>query len=106
MRRRIADSRPTRNSLRCAMTLCAVILNAQRTRDPMPDKVLVSVENQYGDYCVDVFARADGTFGFEEYRRDPEDGAMWRSLHRYEDLAAIAVKRAPHCAVLRIFEEY
>jgi hypothetical protein len=49
----------------------------------MADKVLQSVENQYGDYCVDVFARADGTFGFEEYRRDPEDGATWRSLHRY-----------------------
>jgi len=25
------------------------------------------------DRCVDVFARPDGTFGFEEFRRDPED---------------------------------
>ena len=49
----------------------------------MPDKVLASLENPFGDHCVDIFAREDGTFGFEEYRRDPEDGAEWRSLHRY-----------------------
>ena len=24
-----------------------------------------------------VFEREDGTFGFEEYRRDPEDGQGW-----------------------------
>jgi hypothetical protein len=24
-----------------------------------------------------VFQRIDGTFGFEEYRRDPEDGRGW-----------------------------
>jgi len=49
----------------------------------MGNKVLASIENPYGDYCVDVFARADGTFGFEEYRRDSEDGGRWYSLHRY-----------------------
>jgi hypothetical protein len=49
----------------------------------MANKVLASVENPYGDYCVDVFSRADGSFGFEEYRRDPEDGGSWYSLHRY-----------------------
>jgi len=47
------------------------------------NKVLASLENSHGDYCVDIFARADGTFGFEEYRRDPEDGARWYCLHRY-----------------------
>jgi hypothetical protein len=46
------------------------------------NKVLASLQNSYGDYCVDVFMRADGSFGFEEYRRDPEDG-VWRCLHRY-----------------------
>lgn len=49
----------------------------------MGNKVLASLENPYGDYCVDVFSRADGTFGFEEYRRDPEDGGRWFSLHRF-----------------------
>jgi hypothetical protein len=26
---------------------------------------------------VDIFARPDGTFGFEEFRRDPEDMGVW-----------------------------
>lgn len=26
---------------------------------------------------MDLFARPDGTFGFEEYRRDIEDGRGW-----------------------------
>jgi hypothetical protein len=51
---------------------------------------------------VDIFAREDGSFGFEEYRRDPEDG-QWRCLHRYssqvfsseQDAAAEARVRVP-----------
>ena len=46
-------------------------------------KVLTSLENSAGDHCVDIFVRADGTFGFEEYRRDPEDVSGWFPLHRY-----------------------
>ena len=46
-------------------------------------KVLKSFENPYGDRCIDIFARPDGTFGFEECRKDPEDGADWRPLNRY-----------------------
>jgi hypothetical protein len=69
----------------------------------MGDKVLRSLENSYGDYCVDIFVRADGTFGFEEYRRDPEDGERWHCLHRYsgqvftseEDAVAQAKARVP-----------
>ncbi|HWI98160.1 MAG TPA: hypothetical protein VNU96_04045 [Burkholderiales bacterium] len=51
----------------------------------MRNKVLVSLENSHGDYCVDIFTRADGSFGFEEYRRDPEDD-VWCCLHRYSSL--------------------
>ena len=50
---------------------------------PASIKVLTSLENSAGDHCVDIFVRANGTFGFEEYRRDPEDGRGWFSLHRY-----------------------
>jgi hypothetical protein len=39
----------------------------------MKNRVLASLENLYGDRCVDVYVRADGSFGFEEFRRDPED---------------------------------
>lgn len=49
-------------------------------------KVLDSIENRPGDHCVDFFVREDGTFGFEEYRRDPEDASGWFSLHHYSHL--------------------
>ncbi len=50
---------------------------------PASVKVLTSIEDSPGNHCVDIFVRADGTFGFEEYRRDPEDVSGWFSLHRY-----------------------
>jgi hypothetical protein len=46
-------------------------------------KVVASFNSPEGDRCVDIFVRDDGTFGFEEYRRDPEDMRGWFSLHRY-----------------------
>ena len=39
--------------------------------------VLASLENGEHDRCVDLFLRADGTYGFEEFRRDPEDAGAW-----------------------------
>lgn len=41
------------------------------------NKVLRSIETDDGARCVDIFRRPDGTFGFEEYRRDAEDGRGW-----------------------------
>lgn len=41
------------------------------------NKVLRSIETPDGDRCVDLFVRGDGSFGFEEYRREPEDGRGW-----------------------------
>jgi hypothetical protein len=29
---------------------------------------------------VDIFERPDGTFGFEEFRRDPEDMGSWTPI--------------------------
>jgi len=49
----------------------------------VPTRVVASFNNPTGDHCVDIFARDDGTFGFEEYRRDPEDLRGWFPLHRY-----------------------
>jgi hypothetical protein len=40
-------------------------------------KVLASPSTPAVDRCVDIFARPDGTFGFEEFRRDPEDMGAW-----------------------------
>lgn len=46
---------------------------------------MTSVQTFGGDRCVDIFSRPDGTFGFEEFRRDPEDMGAWTPLHYYSD---------------------
>lgn len=44
------------------------------------NKVLKSIETPGGDRCVDLFRRPEGTFGFEEYRREIEDGRGWQPI--------------------------
>ncbi len=44
------------------------------------NKVTRSIETADGGRCVDLFRRADASFGFEEYRRDPEDATGWFPL--------------------------
>ena len=46
-------------------------------------RVVASFTNAEGNRCVDVFRRDDGTFGFEEFRRDAEDLRGWFPLHRH-----------------------
>ena len=45
--------------------------------------VIKSFDSPAGDYCVDIFMRDDGTFGLEEFRKDPEDLKGWFPLHRH-----------------------
>ena len=45
--------------------------------------VLASIENFERDRCVDLFQRPDGSFGFEEFRRDPEDAGAWTPVQFY-----------------------
>ena len=65
--------------------------------------VLQSLETDDGLRCVDLFRRLDGTFGYEEFRRDPEDCGVWTpvsfasglsypSLENARSAAAAAVK--------------
>lgn len=42
--------------------------------------ILRSINLDGETVCVDIFARPDGSFGFDEYRRDPEDGRGWFSI--------------------------
>src|ERR1700693_5219973 len=44
-----------------------------------------SVENLEHNRCVDLFSRPDETYGFEEFRRDPEDGGEWTPVQFYSD---------------------
>jgi hypothetical protein len=46
-------------------------------------KVLASPSTPTVDRCVDIFSRPDGTFGFEEFRRDPEDMGAWTPVAYY-----------------------
>lgn len=46
-------------------------------------RVLASPSTTSVDRCVDVFVRPDGTFGFEEFRRDPEDMGTWTPVAYY-----------------------
>jgi hypothetical protein len=41
------------------------------------NKVTRSIETPDAARCVDLFRRPDASFGFEEYRRDPEDAGGW-----------------------------
>jgi len=45
--------------------------------------VFASIENFEHDRCVDLFSRPDGSFGFEEFRRDPEDAGEWTPVRYY-----------------------
>jgi len=51
--------------------------------------VFVSVENIEHDRCVDFFSRPDGSYGFEEFRRDIEDAGRWTPV-AYFSCAAYA----------------
>ena len=53
----------------------------------MDIKVLASFEDRFRSQCVDVFVRANGTFGFEEFRSEPDGGGRWQSLGKYSQLA-------------------
>ena len=49
--------------------------------------VLQSIETPTGDYCVDIFTREDGSFGYEEFRRDIEDQGRWTGINYYSQLS-------------------
>ena len=56
------------------------------SRIPRDWLILESPENDEHDRCVDIFQRPDGTFGFEEFRRDVEDRGRWTPMHYYVGL--------------------
>lgn len=45
--------------------------------------VFTSIEDAHHERCVDIFERPDGTFGFEEFRRDIEDQGRWTATAYY-----------------------
>ncbi|MDH3741640.1 MAG: hypothetical protein OER56_08585 [Hyphomicrobiales bacterium] len=66
------------------------------------NRVLKSINSDGADRCVDVFVRADGTYGFEEYRRDAEDGRGWFPVGFYDGLVFDSEKAVLAEARLRV----
>lgn len=61
-------------------------------------RVLASHENPERDRCVDVFTRQDGTFGFEEFRKDPEDMGAWTPVAYYSGTEYTTIEEALRAA--------
>jgi hypothetical protein len=66
--------------------------------DPTWD-VLASHQTPEGDRCVDVFVRPGRTFGFEEFRRDPEDRGAWTPITYFSGLEYPSEEAAVAAAV-------
>jgi hypothetical protein len=64
--------------------------------------VLDSIENDQHDRCVDLFRRPDGSFGFEEYRRDVEDAGAWTPVAYYSRVAYASNEAVLDAAVARV----
>ena len=65
-------------------------------------KVNRSIELSDGSKCVDLFERSDGTFGFEEYRRDPETNRGWYPIGNCSSLRLDSERDALGEAIIRI----
>ena len=61
--------------------------------------VLRSIENDEHDRCVDLFRRPDGSFGFEEFRRDVEDAGAWTPVAYHSGAAYSSMDDALGTAV-------
>ena len=66
------------------------------------NKVLRCIETPDGGRCVDLFVRPDGTFGFEEYRRDSEDGRGWFPIGFHQDEVFLSEADALKAALLSV----
>jgi len=65
------------------------------------NKVMTSIEAPGGQICVDIFQRPDGSFGFEEYRRELEDGRGWQVIGHHADQRFSSLQRA-HAAARQL----
>ena len=61
--------------------------------------VFDSIESDGHDRCVDLFGRPDGSFGFEEFRRDVEDAGLWTPVAYYSSATYASKDAALQAAV-------
>lgn len=63
------------------------------------NRVLRSIETPDVGRCVDFFIRPDGSFGFEEYRCDIEDGRGWFPIGFHAEKSFTSEKEAEENAL-------
>ena len=64
--------------------------------------VIFSVNNDEGNLCLDIFIRKNKTFGFEEFRKDPENTNGWYKIGNYGDKIHFNQKEAYENACKKI----
>ena len=65
-------------------------------------KVVLSVNHDGALIFVDVFQRPDGTYGFEEYRRDPEDNTGWFAIGHHAHKIFTDIDSAKNAAIQQV----
>ena len=60
--------------------------------------VVRSVNDETGARCVDIFRFADGTYGFAEFRRDPEDPRGWTRVGTFPPMQYMTEAQASSAA--------
>ena len=63
------------------------------------NRVLQSINLPGDTICVDIFIRPNGTYGFDEFRRDPEDGRGWFSIGHHGSAEFGSVKETAAAAI-------
>tara|TARA_B100001027_G_scaffold64860_1_gene43988 strand:- start:299 stop:526 length:228 start_codon:yes stop_codon:yes gene_type:complete len=49
------------------------------------DQVVInSINNDNNNLCIDFFIRKNKTFGYQEYRKDPENISGWYRIGNYD----------------------
>ena len=49
------------------------------------DQVVInSINNDDNNLCIDFFIRNNNTFGYQEYRKDPENMTEWYRIGNYD----------------------
>ena len=49
------------------------------------DQVVInSINNDNNNLCIDFFIRNNKTFGYQEYRKDPENISGWYRIGNYD----------------------
>jgi len=79
--------------------------NKERTVSQRIDKswvVVDSIEPFPPDRCIDLFLRPNGTYGFEEFRRDPEDAGLWTPVQYYSSATYPSKEAAMSAALVAV----